>query len=189
MEAHMRYQWLVASGSMALALGCTTPGSPDAPVGQVETRPELAAGGVVESVTGGGQFVHPDFGTVTLSFHALRHADGRVTGRLQQHQPAFGFTYKGDVTCFAVDPVNHRAWIGGVLTQSNDPDPITEVGDDVWFRVLDTGDNAAEPDRSTFLGFEGGGGIITSEEYCQVKIWPDGNARAWPVEQGNIVIH
>lgn len=185
----MRYQSLVASGSMALALGCGAPASPDAPVGQVETRPELAVDGVVESVTGGGQFVHPVFGTVTLAFNATRHTDGTVTGRLQQHQPAFGFTYKGDVTCFAVDPVNHRAWIGGVLTESNDPDPVTEVGDDVWFRVLDTGDNAAEPDRSTFLGFEGGGGIITSEEYCQVKIWPDENARTWPVEQGNIVIH
>jgi len=183
----MRYQSLVASGSMALALGCGSPASPDAAGGQVGLRPELAADGVVESVTGGGQFVHPVFGTVTLSFQAIRHADGRVTGRLQQHQPAFGFTYKGDVTCFAVDPVNHRAWIGGVLTESNDPDPVTEVGDDVWFRVLDTGDNAAEPDRSTFLGFEGA--IVTSEEYCQLKIWPEGNARTWPVEQGDIVIH
>lgn len=145
------------------------------------------AGG--EEVTGGGQFVHPDFGTVTFSFVAIRHADGRVSGRFQQHQSFFGFTYKGDVTCFAVDPVNHRAWIGGVLTQSNDPDPLTEVGDDAWFRVLDLGDQAAEPDRSTFLGFEGGGGITTSDEYCRVKLWAPNNARTWPVVHGNIVIH
>lgn len=32
-------------------------------------------------------------------------------------------------------------------------------------------------------------GIVTSEEYCELKIWPDGNARAWPVERGTVVIH
>jgi hypothetical protein len=35
----------------------------------------------------------------------------------------------------------------------------------VWFRVLDTGQSSAEPDRSTFLGFEQPlPGIVTSEE-------------------------
>jgi len=179
-----------AAGLLGALAGCAGPTAPDAGHGDSRAVPPLTAGlGILEQVSGGGQFVHPDFGTVTLSFDALRHADGQVTGRFQQHQPAFGFTYKGDVTCFAIDPVNHRAWIGGVLTHSNDPDPITEVGDDAWFRVLDLGAGDAGPDRSTFLGFEGGGGIITSEEYCQVKIWPDGNARTWPVEQGNITIH
>ena len=95
------------------------------------------------------------------------------------------------MTCFAVDPVNHRAWIGGVLSlKSNDPDPVTEVGDDAWFRVLDTGAGSSEPDRSTFMGFEQPPpGIVTSEEYCQRQIWPDDNPRTWPVEHGNIVIH
>ena len=172
-------RWYGMAG-LVLAAACSEP-EPDA-----AARPALAAGGVQQVVSGGGQFEHPDFGTVTLSFHAIRHADGSVSGRFQQHQPAFGFTYKGDVTCFAVDAVNHRAWIGGVLTHSNDPDPITEVGDDAWFRVLDQGNNAAEPDRSTFLGFEGA--IPTSEEYCRLQIWPDGNARTWPVNQGNIVL-
>jgi hypothetical protein len=175
----------------ALALGCAEPSAP-AP----ESR-SLGAGdrpadhrGVSELVTGGGQFVHPDFGSVTFAFEAVRHGDGRVSGRFFQNQPFFGFTYAGDVTCFAVDQVNHRAWIGGVLTQSNDPDPVTEVGDDVWFRVLDAGTQSAEPDRSTFFGFEQPPpGIVTSEEYCQLKIWPEGNARVWPVEHGNIAIH
>jgi hypothetical protein len=175
----------------AMALGCsdptaTAPGSDlqRADVGPAESQ------GVQEKVTGGGQFVHPQFGTVTFAFEAVRHADGSVSGRFQQHQPVFGFTYAGDVTCFAVDNVNHRAWIGGVLTQSNDPDPITEIGDDAWFRVLDTGKESTEVDRSTFFGFEmPPPGIVTSEEYCQLKIWPDGNARTWPVEQGSIVIH
>jgi hypothetical protein len=177
----------VASGVLVLVVLACGPVAPDG--SPPSAGGDLASVGITEKVTGGGQFVHPDFGSITFAFVALRHSDGRVSGRFQQHQPAFGFTYKGVVTCFAVDPVNHRAWIGGVLTHTNDPDPITEIGDDAWFRVLDTTEGNAEPDRSTFLGFEGGGGIITSEEYCEARIWPDGNARTWPVEQGAIVIH
>lgn len=186
----MRNAKLMGAGVLVLmAAGC----GPLAPNGSrsqsQETEADVAGDAAVDQVTGGGQFVHPDFGVVTFSFVAIRHADGRVTGRFQQHQTFFGFTYKGDVTCFAVDPVNHRAWIGGVLTESNDPDPLTEVGDDAWFRVLDLGDQGAEPDRSTFLGFEGGAGITTSDEYCRVKLWAPDNARTWPVVHGNIVIH
>ena len=149
--------------------------------------PQLAVGGVQEQVTGGGQFVHPVFGTVAFSFNAIRHADGSVSGHFQQNQFDVGTSYKGKVTCFAVDRVNNRAWIAGDLTQSNDPSPVTEVGDDAWFRVLDLGQGTSEVDRSTFLGFEGSAGIITSEEYCAVKLWAPNNDRTWPVS-GNIQI-
>ena len=182
--------WAGGAVLCVMALACGGPldtREPDA--GVVAAGPQMATAGVGELVSGGGQFEHPVFGTVTFSFTAVRQADGSVSGRFEQNQFDVGFSYKGDVTCFAVDPVNHRAWIGGVLTQSNDPDPVTEVGDDAWFRVLDLGSSNVGPDRSTFLGFEGGGGIITSDEYCAAKIWPDDNARTWPVEQGNIVIH
>jgi hypothetical protein len=172
-----------------VALACGGPVDPNAPQVGSLTGPPTAGQTAGDLVTGGGQFEHPEFGTVTFSFNAVRHADGSVSGRFQQQQFDLGFTYKGDVTCFAVDLVNHRAWIGGVLTHSNDPDPITEVGDDAWFRVLDLGSSSTDPDRSTFLGFEGAAGIITSAEYCAAKIWPEGNARTWPVEQGNIEIH
>ena len=187
----MRKTMWVAGLLGVLALACSEPTAPASEGGLRQADGRLAARtGVSELVTGGGQFVHPDFGSVTLSFVAVRHLDGQVSGRFFQDQPFFGFSYAGDVTCFAVDQVNHRAWIGGVVTSSNDPDPVTEVGDDVWFRVLDAGQERAEPDRSTFFGFEQPPpGIVTSEEYCQLRIWPDGNARAWPVERGNIVIH
>ena len=185
----MRASVRVGAGLLSLALACGGPPDTSAPTANdIAAGPQTAAAGVGELVTGGGQFEHPVFGTVTFSFTAARHADGSVSGRFEQNQFDVGFSYMGDVTCFAVDPVNHRAWIGGVLTQSNDPDPITEVGDDAWFRVLDLGSSNVGPDRSTFLGFEGGGGITTSEEYCAAKIWPDDNARTWPVEHGNIAI-
>ncbi len=169
---------------LALAAACS---EPEVDATATMGHPLAAVGGVRESMTGGGEFEHPDFGRVTFAFNAVRHADGSVSGRFQQHQPAFGFTYKGDVTCFVIDRTNGRAWVGGVLTHTNDPDPVTEVGDDAWFRVLDLGNNGAEPDRSTFLGFEGA--IVTSEDYCQLQIWADGNARTWPVNKGNIVLH
>jgi hypothetical protein len=173
---------------IALAvLACAEPAEP--PAGRNETpSPSLLAAGVEESVTGGGQFFHPDFGRVTLAFTATRNANGQVTGRWQQNQFDLGVAYKGDVTCFAVDPVNHRAWIGGVITGSTDPDPLAAMGRDAWFRVLDLGEGP-DPDRSTFLGFEGSAGIETSEEYCAVRLWAPDNARTWPLEHGNIVIH
>lgn len=187
----MRNLKSAGAGMLAAMLVACGPLAPDGSrVPSQDQDVDLASEGVVEKVTGGGQFVHPSFGTVTFSFIAIRHGDGRVTGQFQQHQPFFGFTYKGDVTCFAVDPVNHRAWIGGVLTYSNDPDPVTEVGDDAWFRVLDLGQADEGLDRSTFMGFEQPPpGIVTSEEYCQLQIWPADNARTWPVVHGNIVIH
>ena len=183
----MRVDRWISAVLLGVAAACAEPSAP----AEGRTHETLAVGAVVggvsQSVTGGGQFVHPDFGTVTFAFSAQRLADGSVIGRFEQHQPAFGVTYKGDVTCFAVDAVNHRAWIGGVLTQSNDPDPVALVGKDAWFRVLDLA--GGDLDRSTFLGFEGGGGIITSAEYCAKQIWPDDNARTWPVEQGDVTIH
>ena len=186
----MRMARWVSGLVAATALACSETTAPTSRGEMRGARAPADLQGVEEVVTGGGQFVHPDFGTVRFAYTAIRHQDGRVTGRFHQHQPLFGFSYAGDVTCFAVDEVNHRAWVGGVLTQSNDPDPVTEVGDDVWFRVLDSGEGTAEPDRSTFFGFEQPPpGIVTSEEYCRLQIWPEGNARTWPVESGNITIH
>jgi hypothetical protein len=171
---------------IALACGPTAPETSRMDNSGLEATSEESA----EKVAGGGEFVHPALGRVTFGFTAKRHGNGRVSGVFFQNQHDLGFIYVGEVTCFAIDEVNHRAWIGGVLTYSNDPDPVTEVGDDAWFRVLDTGKRSSEPDRSTFMGFEQPPpGIVTSEEYCQRQIWPDGNARTWPVVRGKIVIH
>lgn len=182
----MRRAGVALAGVVA---GCAGPAGPDPEPMASSAAPLLAAAGVEESVTGGGQFFHPTLGQVTLAFTATRHGDGSVSGRWQQHQFDLDFTYQGDVTCFAVDQVNHRAWIGGVVTLTNDPDPIAAPGKDAWFRVLDRGQDEAEPDRSTFLGFEGSAGVETSEEYCQLQLWPEDNARTWPLEHGNLVIH
>lgn len=97
--------------------------------------------------------------------------------------------FEAKVTCVAIDPVNHRAWIGGKVKENRSTDPslltaIHEKGDDIWFRVLDEG----SADRSTFVGFEGAAGFATSAAYCAGRPWPDANARTWPVIAGGITV-
>lgn len=142
-----------------------------------------------ETVSGGGKFISPDFGSVTFAFLATRDKDGTVSGAFFQDQHDQGFTYAGKVTCFAIDREKGRAWIAGDLTFSNDPSEITGVRDDVWFRVLDVGKGSDRADRSTFMGFEGSAGIATSDDYCKAKLWAPQNARTWRVVKGDIVIH
>jgi hypothetical protein len=174
----------------AIGWACGPTAPDNASSGLESNGQELRKTGIEEKVTGKGQFVHPDFGTVTFSFSAKLDRNGRVKGELYQNQHDLGFEYRGVVTCLAVDHVNHRAWIGGILTSSNDPDPVTQVGDDVWFRVLDLGKGGAHPDRSTFFGFDQGvPPFDTSENYCAARPWPADNARTWPVVTGNIKIH
>lgn len=138
--------------------------------------------------------------TVTLELNAKQKEGKSAKGNFRQTLVFQGLLidFVNEVTCMAVDPDNGRAWIGGVVTENNSDNPnfqreIHQPGKDVWFRVLDTGKGSAEPDRSTFLGFEGAAGIITSEEYCQKRIWPgppddEPNARTNALIDGKITV-
>jgi hypothetical protein len=154
--------------------------------------------GVAMAATGGGRYLLQNAFDVQFAFSAVQKADGKAMGRFHQKLEADGtvIDFSGEVTCMAVDPINHRAWIGGVITANRSTDPgftgeIFQPGHDVWFRVVDYGEggNATQPDRTTFLGFENNPDIKTSAQYCQVKIWPAGDARTWPVTAGNIQVH
>jgi hypothetical protein len=110
-------------------------------------------------------------------------------------RPTGTIDFHGSVTCLAFDETNHRAWIGGVITENRSTDPaflldLHQPGHDVWFRVVDYGEgaNAQQPDRTTFMGFENTPGIPTSAFYCALKPWPDDDARTWPVTHGNIQV-
>ena len=141
---------------------------------------------------------HPRFGflDVVFSLNAKHKSDGTGNGQFRFSVELGGLPidFHGEVICLTVDSVNGRAWIGGVVTQNNSEHPaftdvIHEPGRDVWFRVLDSGEgDGSDMDRSTFLGFEGAGGIITSEDYCAAAIWPDDNERTSPVIEGNIQV-
>ncbi len=193
----MRRRATVFAAALVIAFaGCDT-SRPTTP------EPAEAPGVALSNAPGpdrasGGGFL--DFGgglLVQFAFGAVQNGPGLdAQGQLRFSVELGGelIEFHGAVTCLAVDPAEGRAWIGGVVTQNNSTHPgwmqeIHEPGRDIWFRVLDSGEgSAAPPDRSTFVGFEGGGGIITSEEYCQAQIWPDGNARTVPQASGNIQV-
>lgn len=186
-----RKQRAAAIGVLGVVLACDP--APQAPVALLETTlaPALAVSG---AATGGGHYDIAGL-IVQFSFSAVQYADGSASGAFH-HQTSFdGLTAElyGRVTCLAVDPDNHRAWIGGVITKNSSTDPdlgaaIHQPGRDIWFRVVDYGSGGGAPsDRTTFTGFEGSGGIITSAEYCAARIWPDGDARTWPVT-GNVTV-
>jgi hypothetical protein len=141
--------------------------------------------GPTTAVTGAGQFQYSDGTLVPFVYVAIKDADGQVHGEFYQNQT--GTIYVGRVTCLTVDPVNHRAWVGGSVVYSNDPTPDHQVGDAIWFRVVDYG--STNPDRSTFFGFKGAAGFDTSAAYCAGMPWAAGDARTWPVTRGDIQVH
>jgi hypothetical protein len=150
------------------------------------------------AATGGGHYFLQNAFDVQFAFSAAQKTGGKAMGRFHQKLDTDGslIDISGEVTCMAVDPINHRAWIGGVITANRSTDPgftgeIFQPGHDVWFRVVDYGEGgkATQPDRTTFLGFENNPDIKTSAQYCEVKIWPADDARTWPVTEGNIQVH
>lgn len=177
----------------ALALGLATAGASGNPIAEMQATDGGA--GVVASATGGGHLLVGGALDVKFSMSASQRTDGSAAGRFRHSVELQGLLveFYGEVTCVTVDPDNGRAWIGGIITRNNSehPDfatPRTQPGKDIWFRVLDSGEGDGEPDRSTFVGFEGDAEIITSAEYCAVRPWPDDNARTSPVTQGNIQV-
>jgi hypothetical protein len=155
---------------------------------------------IVLSATGGGKsFVTSPplaIGTAEFVFVALGREDGTAKGVfwMKRQRAGFNVEFIGAVTCMAVDPVNDRAWIGGVVLVNNSDDPvhtlaIHQPGQDVWFRVVDNGEGeGASPDRSSVYGFKGAGGIDTSPQYCATMPWPAGEANAFELTEGNIQV-
>jgi hypothetical protein len=149
----------------------------------------------IAATAGGGHYLLSGVADVQFSFLALQLGNGKAGGAFQIRFSDSGFFYDiaGKVTCVTSDPVAGRAWIGGIVLRNRSTDPalqtaIHQPGRDVWFRVLDVGSTPGAVDRTSFYGFEGAAGIITSEQYCAARIWPDDNARTWPVTSGGILV-
>ena len=151
-----------------------------------------ASEGTSRAASGGGHFLFGGFLDVQFGFSAVAKDDGSAQGSFHQSYTLNGLTtsYWGTVTCLSVDPVNQRAWIGGVLTKVQSDDPAArQVGEDVWFRVVDYDDDepGEDPaDRSTVFGFVPL--FESSEAYCAGRPWPADDARTWPVISGNISV-
>jgi hypothetical protein len=175
------------------------------------SEPELAAAQSQALPVGSKAIGHAngegvvDVGVPTdFVFTAILRADGSASGEGFHHAP-LGSTvieFRTRVTCVSIDPVNKRAWIGGVIAQNNSTDPARmqprhAMGRDIWWRVVDYGNGlSGKVDRSTFLGFTGDAGIQTSAEYCAVRPWPGPednppqpvDARTNPLISGNISV-
>ena len=164
-------------------------------------RPVLSASQGVTAHASGGGIV--DFSAVAgagnghFSFSATVKGDGSVVGHFRQRRERNGLLidFSGTVTCLTVDPVLHRARIGGVIIENNSTDPgfLTlnhEVGDDVWFRVEDGGEGDGAVDASTSYGFAPTL-VNTSAEYCALPFTglPAWNpATTFPLLSGNIQV-
>lgn len=178
------------------AVGCDTPIVSLPPEEPSALLSEVGESGVVLSSSGGGHYFLQNAFDVQFAYTAKQRADGTVHGEFHESLILEGETvaFRGDVICMAVDAVNHRAWIGAVITENTSTHPsfqewFHQPGEDVWFRVVDYGEGSdAPPDRKTFMGFENTPGIPSSEVYCQLQIWPADDARTWPVTSGNIQV-
>jgi hypothetical protein len=191
-DVHMIRRFASLFVVAATAAACGEPLYPE-----FEHVPQLATGrSVTAAAHGGGKAVlPPGFSALSFSFTANQHADGSASGEFHQlYESAGGIVdFRGTVTCLSSDSENGRAWIGGVITQNRSTNPavqgeIHQPGHDVWFRVVDNGEGNSAVDRTTVFGFEGGGGITTSAQYCNSQPWTAGDANTWAVASGNIQV-
>jgi hypothetical protein len=186
---------------LAAALAACSAGSePSAPF--IIMPATLNNGAGVELQVNGAGVVDLSAAAVpNMSFQLVANLkpDGTANGhfRFSRESAAGLHAFEGDVTCVTVDPnFPGRARIGGVVTANNSTAPSSltenhEVGDDVWFRVLDDGNGGSAVDRSTTLGFKPTL-VNTSAEYCALP-FADGPfwnpASIFPLEQGTIRVN
>jgi hypothetical protein len=102
--------------------------------------------------SGGGHYLVGGSLDVQFAFSAIQYTDGRVAGSFHDRaNDGLGLVdFDADVTCLAVDHDLGRAWIGGVITANRSTSPdftdtIYQPGHDVWFRVLDSGQEGNQP--------------------------------------------
>ena len=189
-------RFIAATSVLSLALaaaGCQTPVAPGPESGISVGQGAQDLQGVQTTATGGGHYTIPDGIDLGFSFSALMLPNGRAEGNFRHHGVADGelIDFKAEVTCLSVDAVNHRAWIGGVITENRSTHPqfmtaVHQVGHDIWFRVQDNGPGAgdATPDVTTIVGFETVA-IPSSIFYCTTQPWRTNNV--WPVA-GNLIV-
>ena len=137
--------------------------------------------GPSEHVTGSGHFRLPGGELRTFAFSAGRQRDGSADGQFQINNRAFPAHAHGYITCFTV--MGNDAWIGGIITSSNDPELVGLVS---RWQVEDNGQGRnASPDRINQIPLGTGPGADLV--YCEET--PDEFTELHEVDSGNIEIH
>ena len=78
-----------------------------------------------------------------FAFHATTDKNGIVSGSWESKSPGQDIRTHGTITCLQVLPDGKTAIMSGIITQrSGDGFPGVQVGDPVWFKVVDNGEGA-----------------------------------------------
>ncbi|HJU75935.1 MAG TPA: hypothetical protein VJ717_19490 [Gemmatimonadaceae bacterium] len=106
----------------------------------METLQNTVAQPVV--VTGSAHIEAGD-GLRNFTFHAVKRPDGSVEGSYRILRTDLSTEFTVDVTCLTV--VGNRAWVAGIISQSDSPGVI--VGTVSYFYAIDNGEGSgATPD-------------------------------------------
>jgi hypothetical protein len=149
-----------------LALGCLSDAdsNPTSPSISWTSSPLESAKHGQQQVTGRIFINLVDFGGAPqrMSFSAVRHRDGRVTGQFQifsSQEP--GIRVHGIVTCLGIE--DNLARLGGIITRSSPPGFESLA----FWRVVDNGEgHLAPPDLSSDLAAFAPPELV--EEFCAV---------------------
>jgi len=126
------------------------------------------------SATGSGRI---QFGPnrESISFSAIQHQDGSVTGNAEVQDVSAGVTLHIDVDCLNV--VGNVATISGIVTRSSEP---TLEGFEGIFQVVDGGEGKGSVD------------LMSLANFFEVGVGPDchapGEFDLAPTESGNIQV-
>jgi hypothetical protein len=134
----------------------------------------LAQNAVVHSARGSG---HIQFGTNEefITFSAVQHSDGTVTGTATVHDVSAGVTAQIDVNCLTV--IGNTATISGIVTRSTEP---TLQGFESIFQVVDGGEGNGSIDFMSLANFF----AVGTGNDCRVP----GEFDLAPVQEGNVQV-
>jgi len=174
----------VAIGSVVL-LGCVDDTLPNEPTASALSANVTQTPGT--SATGAGQIIS-GAAPRRISFTAVRHADGSVSGEYLLNTPGVevpGFFTRIHAHIICSRTVGSQARIGGVVDESSDPGFL---GCDMAFLAEDNGEGVDNPpDRLSppFIptGIENFAATFC-EESAQLSDPP-----LYPIENGNVAIH
>ena len=124
----------------------------------------------VHMATGGGT-VEAGGGLNTIAFTAQVDDAGAVKGQAQFQLRNQDLRLHVDVDCLSV--LGNEAWIGGVVTQSNDP---ARIGTRVLWRVQDNGEGGGATDQ-TSLPVPGAPGDCLLQSALPLVPWTNGNVQ------------
>jgi len=181
----MRFTCIPIILAAAAALGCTD--GAVAPTAVAAAGPSFAqsANAPVHIVTGGGIIDFSSLGggagPENYGFTARVDGNGVASGQFQAHFSVPDVVFHAEVTCLAVN--GNDAWIGMVVTGSNDPSTGMAGGAEGIIRIQDNGANADTPDKIGFWVGPAGSGFSsrcllmrTGGAFASLFDWTHGNA-------------